>query len=68
MGFHKGSHGASAGEAFQREERNTKRGFIHPKRRAVSIRRRGIGNIAPAIAAHANIRLFRMARKTFQHA
>ena len=67
MGFHKCPHGAGAGQAFQREERNTKRGFIHPKRRAVSIGCRRIRNIAPTIAAQADIRLFRMARETFQH-
>ena len=69
MRLNEGVHGGAAREALQREQRNTKwRRFSHLGRRVTSIRRSRIRNIAPAIAAHANIRLFRMAREAFKHA
>ena len=68
MRLNEGPHGGAAGQAFQREKRDAKRRFSHLGRRVTSIRRSRIRNIAPAIAAHANIRLFRMAREAFKHA
>ena len=69
MRLNEGVHGGAAREALQREQRNTKwRRFSHLGRRVTSIRRSRIRDIAPAIAAHADIRLFRMAGEAFQHA